>query len=301
MAHPRWREGRLSTAFIAEEFPDGFRGAEPGQRERIALAAIAVTAALAERARFNPQTDADAPRETLVPHPRSGGGGPPKAVEGADAKVRRSTIGPLHPAPHGPLPPSFTTGEEPNAIEPHAIAPSRKACEGDWVLALGRDRLPVHVAADPNGVDAWLLTLDAMAPVAVASDWRPGMRVWRGSVDGESIVAQVERHGNALRVSRRGVSCLARLLTPRAAELDRLMAETGEADSVNALLCPMPGLVVSIAVAEGQKVEPGEALATVEAMKMENVLRADRPATVTRILARPGDSLAVDAVIMEFG
>jgi propionyl-CoA carboxylase alpha chain len=237
MAHPRWREGRLSTAFIAEEFPDGFRGAEPGQRERIALAAIAVTAALAERARLASQTDAQV----------------------------------------------------------------RKACAGDWVLALGRERLAVRIAASPHTTDAWTLTLAGAAPVAVASRWRPGMRVWRGSVDGESVVAQIERHGNALRVSRRGVSCVARLLTPRAAELDRLMAETGEADSVNALLCPMPGLVVSIAVAEGQKVEPGETLATVEAMKMENVLRADRQATVTRILARPGDSLAVDAVIMEFG
>ena len=236
MAHPRWREGRLSTAFIAEEFPDGFRGAEPGRRERIALAAIAVTAALADRARLSPQSNPEA----------------------------------------------------------------RKACEGDWVLALGRDRLPVRVAADPNAVDVWTLTLEGNAPVAVASDWRSGRRVWRGSVDGQSVIAQVEPHGHALQVSRRGVSWLARLLTPRTAELDRLMAEAGEAESVNALLCPMPGLVVSIAVAEGQKVEPGETLATVEAMKMENVLRADRQATVTRILARPGDSLAVDAVIMEF-
>ena len=73
-----------------------------------------------------------------------------------------------------------------------------------------------------------------------------------------------------------------------------------EADASKALRCPMPGLVVSIAVSEGQKVEAGETLATVEAMKMENVLRADRAATVSRILVKPGDSLAVDAVIMEF-
>jgi propionyl-CoA carboxylase alpha chain len=235
MAHPRWREGRLSTGFIAEEFPDGFRGAEPGGRERIALAAIAIAAALAEQARFD---------------------------------VRANAAG--------------------------------KACDGDWVLALGRERLPVQVAADPSAPDAWTLTLQGAAPVAVKTDWRPGMRVWRGSMDGETVVAQVERHNHGLRVSRRGVSCSARLLTPRAAELDRLMPETDEADSVDALLCPMPGLVVSIAVSEGQKVEPGETLATVEAMKMENVLRADRQVTVARILARPGDSLAVDAVIMEF-
>ena len=89
-------------------------------------------------------------------------------------------------------------------------------------------------------------------------------------------------------------------MTPRAAELAAMMPEKKEADTSKALLCPMPGLVVSIAVKEGQTVAPGETLATVEAMKMENVLRAERRATVARILAKPGDSLAVDAVIMEF-
>ena len=95
-------------------------------------------------------------------------------------------------------------------------------------------------------------------------------------------------------------ACPARLLTPRAAELAALMPEKPEADTSGALLCPMPGLVVSIVVAEGQKVAAGETLATVEAMKMENVLRAERDAVVAKILVRPGDSLAVDAVIMEF-
>ena len=89
-------------------------------------------------------------------------------------------------------------------------------------------------------------------------------------------------------------------MTPRAAALAALMPEKREADTSKALLCPMPGLVVSIAVSEGQKVAAGETLAVVEAMKMENVLRAERAATVARILAKPGDSLAVDAVIMEF-
>jgi propionyl-CoA carboxylase alpha chain len=78
------------------------------------------------------------------------------------------------------------------------------------------------------------------------------------------------------------------------------MPERVDTDRSKALLCPMPGLVVSISVAEGQRVQGGEVLATVEAMKMENVLRAERTATVRRILAKPGDSLAVDDVIMEF-
>jgi propionyl-CoA carboxylase alpha chain len=124
--------------------------------------------------------------------------------------------------------------------------------------------------------------------------------VWRGTIDGRSVVAQVERRGHVLHVSRRGAAFPARLLTPRAAELAAFMPQNGEAGAAKALRCPMPGLVVSIAVCEGQKVEAGETLATVEAMKMENVLKADRGATIARILARPGDSLAVDAVIMEF-
>ena len=132
------------------------------------------------------------------------------------------------------------------------------------------------------------------------SDWRPGEPVWRGTVDGEPVIAQVRREGHALRVARRGASVVARLMTPRAAELALLMPEKQEADSSKHLRCPMPGLVVSIAVSEGQKVSAGEALAVVEAMKMENVLRAERSATVVSIFAKPGDSLAVDAIIMEF-
>ena len=89
-------------------------------------------------------------------------------------------------------------------------------------------------------------------------------------------------------------------MLPRTAELERLMPKKEPADTSKLLLCPMPGLVVSIAVVEGQDVKAGETLAVVEAMKMENVLRADRDLTVARILAKAGDSLAVDAVIMEF-
>ena len=92
----------------------------------------------------------------------------------------------------------------------------------------------------------------------------------------------------------------ARVMLPRIAELDRLMPVREAPDTSKMLLCPMPGLVVSIAVATGQEVKAGEILAVVEAMKMENVLRAERDGMVAKINAAPGDSLAVDAVIMEF-
>ena len=89
-------------------------------------------------------------------------------------------------------------------------------------------------------------------------------------------------------------------MRPKTAELDRLMPVKLPPDTSKLLLCPMPGLVVSIAVGEGQEVKAGETLAVVEAMKMENVLRAERDLTVSKVNAQPGDSLAVDAVIMEF-
>ena len=92
----------------------------------------------------------------------------------------------------------------------------------------------------------------------------------------------------------------ARVMSPRIAELDKLMPIKTPPDTSKMLLCPMPGLVVSINVEEGQEIKAGEALAIVEAMKMENVLRAERDLIVSKINAAPGDSLAVDAVIMEF-
>jgi propionyl-CoA carboxylase alpha chain len=96
------------------------------------------------------------------------------------------------------------------------------------------------------------------------------------------------------------MSVHAQAMLPRTAELERLMPVKQAPDTSKFLLCPMPGLVVSLAVAVGQQVKAGETLAIVEAMKMENVLRAERDVTVAKINAKPGDSLAVDAVIMEF-
>jgi propionyl-CoA carboxylase alpha chain len=93
---------------------------------------------------------------------------------------------------------------------------------------------------------------------------------------------------------------VARVMTPRVAALDAKMPEKQAADTSKTLRCPMPGLVVSISVTPGQKVRAGEALAIVEAMKMENVLRAERDATVRELKAKPGDVLAVDAAILEF-
>jgi propionyl-CoA carboxylase alpha chain len=97
-----------------------------------------------------------------------------------------------------------------------------------------------------------------------------------------------------------GVEIAARVFTTRETELAALMPVKERPDTSKFLLCPMPGLVVSLAVAEGQEVAAGDALCVVEAMKMENVLKAERDAKVSKIMAKPGDSLNVDAVILEF-
>ena len=147
---------------------------------------------------------------------------------------------------------------------------------------------------------ASILPSPAAGRSTVASDWRPGDPVWRGTVGGAEISAQIRPVLNGVRIAWKGISATARAMLPRIAELERLMPVKVPPDTSKLLLCPMPGLVVSIAVAVGQEVKAGETLAVVEAMKMENVLRAERDLTVAKINAKPGDSLAVDAVIMEF-
>jgi propionyl-CoA carboxylase alpha chain len=132
------------------------------------------------------------------------------------------------------------------------------------------------------------------------SDWKPGDPVWSGTVDGKPVTVQISPVPNGFDLAFRGAQARALVYTASEAAYARLMPVKTAADTGKSLLCPMPGLVVSIDVKEGQEVKVGETLAVVEAMKMENVLRAERDGTVKKINAKKGDSLAVDAVIMEF-
>ena len=135
---------------------------------------------------------------------------------------------------------------------------------------------------------------------AVMSKWLPGAPVWHGQINGKPLSVQVRPVMNGYRLSHGGVEVTAHIYTAREAELARMMPVKTVPDTSKLLLCPMPGLVVSLAVAQGQEVLAGDTLCVVEAMKMENVLRAERDGTVAKLHAAPGDSLAVDAVIMEF-
>ena len=114
------------------------------------------------------------------------------------------------------------------------------------------------------------------------------------------MALKVDAAGAGFRLRYRGADLRAHVRSPRSAQLAQHMIEKLPPDTSKLLLCPMPGLVVSIAVEVGQEVQEGQALCTVEAMKMENVLRAEKRAVVSKLNAKPGDSLAVDEVIMEF-
>jgi propionyl-CoA carboxylase alpha chain len=239
MQHPRWREGRLSTGFIAEEYPEGFHPREPDEEEKAIVAAIAVAVEL----------------------------------------IRRDRLDRL----------------------PGRLAPHSGKLKSDWSVRIGDDYLPVELTSGSISVPLRIeLAVAGGKPVTVASDWRPGEIVWRGTVSERKVTAQLYDILNGVRVAWRGLAVTARAMLPATAELDRLMPVKAPPDTSKLLLCPMPGLVVSVAVSEGQEIKAGETLAIVEAMKMENVLRAERDLTVSKINVRKGDSLAVDAVIMEF-
>ncbi|MGI9465236.1 MAG: acetyl-CoA carboxylase biotin carboxylase subunit [Aestuariivirgaceae bacterium] len=169
------------------------------------------------------------------------------------------------------------------------------------IVKLGDDWFDVTMGVtSDNGDTVTLQHGGDQKPMQVENNWVPGEPVWQGTIGGRPVSVQVRRILNGFRLSHRGVETEAHVYTRREAELARLMPVKLAPDTSKKLLCPMPGLMVSLAVASGQEIKAGEQLCVVEAMKMENILRAERDGTVSVIHAAPGDSLAVDAVIMEF-
>jgi propionyl-CoA carboxylase alpha chain len=234
MDHPKFVSGDITTAFIAEEYPEGFQGVQPGEAD---IRRIAAAAAAMHRV----------------------------------AEIRRTRI-------------TGRLGNHERRVGKH------------WVVFIGTHDLPVEIEADRDGAT---VTIDGKA-MRVESDWRPGQSLARLLVDGEPLVLKVERIPAGYRLRTRGADLKAHVRRPHAAELARLMPVKEAPDTSKFLLCPMPGLVVKINVAAGDEVQEGQALATVEAMKMENILRAERKGVVKSISAEPGQSLKVDDVIMEF-
>jgi propionyl-CoA carboxylase alpha chain len=161
----------------------------------------------------------------------------------------------------------------------------------------GRD---IHVSFD--GYEGGLLANidgDEKPPIDLAGSWTPGQKLFEGTLDGEPIAVRIARQGRKWKLTTRGASHLADVWPPHVAALAKHMIEKVPPDLSKFLLCPMPGLLVSLNVGEGDKVEAGQPLAVIEAMKMENILRAEKAGVVKRVEAKPGDSLQVDAVILE--
>ena len=161
--------------------------------------------------------------------------------------------------------------------------------------------LRIEPGAAGAGAGAAQVTLAEGGKVyALQSDWRFGGMRAQGQCNGVAFTAQIEREGLWYRVSHNGRVVEAQVLNPRNAELLRLMPFKAPADTSKFLLSPMPGLLAAISVKPGQVVQAGERLAVIEAMKMENILTAAQDGTVSAVLAKAGESLAVDQPILQF-
>ncbi|PWJ16923.1 acetyl-CoA carboxylase biotin carboxylase subunit [Jannaschia seohaensis] len=234
MDHPKFVAGDMTTAFIAEEYPDGFEGVELPEAE---LTRIAAACAAMHRV----------------------------------AEIRRTRVS--------------------GRMDNH-----ERVVGSDWVVTLDGHRFDASMTADKAGAD---VTIGGKT-LRVEGDWTPGDRLAAMTVDGAPLVLKVGKVSGGFRIRSRGADLIVHVRSPRHAELAELMPVKEAPDTSKLLLCPMPGLVVRINVAEGDEVQEGQALAVVEAMKMENVLRAERKGTVSKVNAAAGDSLAVDDVILEF-
>jgi propionyl-CoA carboxylase alpha chain len=172
----------------------------------------------------------------------------------------------------------------------------RRIVPSDWIVKFSGESHPVNVIPAEGGFD---VTYEGQL-YAVRTEWQFGEHLFDGTVNGRQVYVQMNRSGQVYRLSRSGSESDILIVTPRTAELMELMPEKAPPDTSKQLLSPMPGLLVSVAVEEGQEVKAGEELAVLEAMKMENTLRAERNCVVARILYEPGASLEVDQAIMEF-
>jgi propionyl-CoA carboxylase alpha chain len=166
----------------------------------------------------------------------------------------------------------------------------------DWVVVLkdGEHPVTVRVAAD-----GFFVIIEGTTH-ELQTDWKLGETLMRGNLDGRNICIQVERQNISYRLTHAGSQDDILVLSPRHAELNTHMLVKEPPDTSKLLLSPMPGLLVSVAVESGQEIKSGEELAVIEAMKMENVLRAERDGRISTVKAAAGDSLAVDQIIMEF-
>ncbi len=234
MQKQRFLDGRLTTNFIAEEFPEGFTGVDLDAETSDRLVAVAafVHDKLAERNR------------TL-------------------------------------------SGQMPGYQPPR---------QNFWMVRINRANTPVFVDETERGADVRV----GGQVLSLSTSWEIGDTLWVGSVEGRKMTVQVDVTNDGYVLFHGGAQIRAQVLTPRAAELSDLMIERIPPDRSKMLLSPMPGLLMQLPVKVGQEVKAGQELCVVEAMKMENILRAERDGVIAKINVEAGSSLAVDQIILEF-
>ena len=235
MDHPIFIAGEMTTAFIEEQYPEGFQGVTLPD---VDLRRIAAATAAMNRV----------------------------------SEIRRARVS--------------------GRMDNH----ERKVGK-EWNVALQDTALDMVIDADHDGSN---VTFDDGTCMRVTGDWTPGDQLATMMVDGAPLVLKVGKISGGFRIRTRGADMKVHVRTPRQAELALLMPEKVAPDTSKLLLCPMPGLLVKVSVEEGEEVEEGQALCTIEAMKMENILKAEKKGTVSKINASAGESLAVDEIIMEF-
>jgi len=236
MDHEKFVSGDITTAFIAEEFSEGFNGVDLNNDKIKHLAACA-------------------------------------AAMNRVAEIRRTKVS--------------------GRMDNH-----ERRVGDDWVVQIDGKVFPVFVSADTAGAN---VTFEDGTSIRVSGDWQPGKKLANMSANDDKLVIKIGKLTGGFRMRTRGADLRVLVRTPRQAELSKYMREKVPPDTSKLLLCPMPGLIVKVDVEVGQEVQEGQPLCTVEAMKMENILRAERKGIVAKINSHVGDSLAVDDVILEFG
>ena len=233
MDETRFRSGDITTAYIKDEFPDGFVGTEPTEAQTLMLTATAAYA----HAVF----------------------------------VQRA---------------SQITGRMAPADDPRT----------EWVVILGDDHIPVHIEL---GEGEATLKLGGKAH-SIVTDWVPGEHLFEAVLDGKPFAVKMADRTEGYLVRHRGVTRRALVCTPDVADLHKRLPEKPKPDMSKLIISPMPGLVVSVDVEVGQEVQAGEAVCIVEAMKMQNIIRAEADGTVKAVNVEGGDSVAADAIMIEF-
>jgi len=236
MDHKKFISGKITTAFIAEEYSEGFNGVNLNDDEMKDLAACA-------------------------------------AAMNRVAEIRRTKIS--------------------GRMDNH-----ERRVGDDWVVQIAGKVFLVNVLADTAGAN---VIFEDETSIRITGDWLPGKKLANMTAGDKNLVIKINKITGGFRMRTRGADLKVLVRTPRQAELSKHMQEKLPPDTSKMLLCPMPGLLVKIDVEIGQEVQEGQPLCTVEAMKMENILRAERKGVVAKINSSVGDSLAVDDIILEFG